>query len=46
MLGYHRVFDSLSEAVAAARPYAEGGFEHPDYAKLHMSLEHFHDWRR
>ncbi|MGA7383707.1 MAG: methyltransferase, TIGR04325 family [Methylocella sp.] len=38
MLGYHRVFDSLSEAIAAARPYAEGGFEHPDYAKLHMSL--------
>jgi len=38
MLGYHRVFDSLSEAVAAARPYAEGGFEHPDYAKLHMAL--------
>jgi hypothetical protein len=38
MLGYQRVFDSLSEAVAAARPYAEGGFEHPDYAKLHMSL--------
>jgi putative methyltransferase (TIGR04325 family) len=38
MLGYHRVFNSLPEAVAAARPYAEGGFEHPDYAKLHMSL--------
>ncbi|MGH6793798.1 MAG: methyltransferase, TIGR04325 family [Methylocella sp.] len=38
MLGYHRVFNSLSEAAAAARPYAEGGFEHPDYAKLHMSL--------
>jgi putative methyltransferase (TIGR04325 family) len=38
MLGYLRVFDSLPEAAAAARPYAEGGFEHPDYAKMHMSL--------
>jgi putative methyltransferase (TIGR04325 family) len=38
MLGYHRVFNSLSEAAAAARPYAEGGFEHPDYAKMHMLL--------
>jgi putative methyltransferase (TIGR04325 family) len=38
MLGYHRVFNSLPEAAAAARPYAEGGFEHPDYAGLHLSL--------
>jgi putative methyltransferase (TIGR04325 family) len=38
MLGYLRVFDSLPEAAAAAKPYAEGGFEHPDYAKMHMSL--------
>ncbi len=38
MLGYLRVFESLSDAVSAARPYAEGGFEHPDYAKLHTSL--------
>lgn len=38
MLGYLRVFNSFPEAAAAARPYAEGGFEHPDYAKLHMSL--------
>ena len=42
MLGYHRVFNSLPEAVAAARPYAEGGFEHPDYAKMHMSLVSCH----
>jgi putative methyltransferase (TIGR04325 family) len=38
MLGYLRIFNSLPEAAAAARPYAEGGFEHPDYAKLHMLL--------
>ncbi len=38
MLGYHRVFNSLSEAVAAAWPYAEGGFEHPEYANRQMSL--------
>jgi putative methyltransferase (TIGR04325 family) len=38
MLGYHRVFDSLPEAVAAARPYAEGGHEDPEHPKLHMSL--------
>jgi hypothetical protein len=38
MLGYLRVFDSLSEAVAAARPYAEGGHENAEHAKLLMSL--------
>jgi putative methyltransferase (TIGR04325 family) len=38
MLGYHRVFNSLPEAVAAARSYAEGGHEDPENAKLHMSL--------
>lgn len=38
MLGYLRVFDSLPDAADAARPYAEGGFEHPDYAKMHISL--------
>lgn len=39
LLGYQRVFDSLPEAVAAARPYAEGGHENPDNAKLHLWLE-------
>jgi putative methyltransferase (TIGR04325 family) len=38
MLGYHRVFNSFSDAVAAARPYADGGFEHPEYAKRHLPL--------
>jgi putative methyltransferase (TIGR04325 family) len=38
MLGYHRDFNSFSEAVAAARPYTDGGFEHPEYAKRHMLL--------
>jgi putative methyltransferase (TIGR04325 family) len=38
VLGYHRVFNSLSEAVAAARPYAEGGHENAEHSKLHMSL--------
>jgi putative methyltransferase (TIGR04325 family) len=38
MLGYHRVFNSLSEAVAAARPYAEGGHENAENSQLHMSL--------
>jgi hypothetical protein len=38
MVGYHRVFNSLSEAVAAARPYTNGGFEHPEYAKRHIAL--------
>jgi putative methyltransferase (TIGR04325 family) len=38
MLGYLRVFDSLPEAAAAARPYAEGAHQHPDYATLHMLL--------
>jgi putative methyltransferase (TIGR04325 family) len=38
MLGYHRVFNSLPEAVAAARPFAEGGHEDPEHPKLHMSL--------
>jgi putative methyltransferase (TIGR04325 family) len=38
MLGYLRVFDSLPEAVAAARPYAEGGHEDPEHPKHHMSL--------
>lgn len=38
MLGYHHLFNSFSQAVAAARPYADGGFEHPEYAKRHMSL--------
>jgi putative methyltransferase (TIGR04325 family) len=38
MVGYHRVFNSLSEAVAAARPYTDGGFEHPEYAKRHIAL--------
>ena len=38
LLGYHRVFNSFSEAVAAARPYTDGGFEHPEYAKRHMAL--------
>lgn len=37
-LGYLRVFNSLPEAEAAARPYADGGHEHPDNAKLHMSV--------
>lgn len=38
VLGYQRVFDSLTEAQAAAGPYACGGFEHEDYGKLHLSL--------
>lgn len=38
MLGYLRDFNRLPEAIAAARPYAEGGPEHPDAAKEHMSL--------
>lgn len=38
MLGYRRVFDSLPEAVAAARPYAEGSHENLENARLHMSL--------
>lgn len=38
MLGYHRVFNSLPEAIAAARPYAEGGHENAEHSKLHMSL--------
>jgi putative methyltransferase (TIGR04325 family) len=38
MLGYLRVFESLREAEVAARPYAEGGHQHPHYATLHMSL--------
>ncbi|MFZ0496457.1 MAG: methyltransferase, TIGR04325 family [Methylocella sp.] len=38
LLGYLRVFESLREAEVAARPYAEGGHQHPDYAVLHMSL--------
>jgi putative methyltransferase (TIGR04325 family) len=38
MLGYLRVFDSFPEAAAAARPYADGGHENPEYAKLQMSL--------
>src|SRR5580704_18139524 len=37
MLGYLRVFESLREAEVAARPYAEGGNQCPDYATLHMS---------
>jgi putative methyltransferase (TIGR04325 family) len=38
ILGYHRLFNSLSQAVAAARPYAEGGHQDPEHPKLHMSL--------
>jgi putative methyltransferase (TIGR04325 family) len=38
ILGYHRVFDNFPEAVAAARPYAERGHEHPLGANKHMSL--------
>jgi hypothetical protein len=38
ILGYHRVFDSLSEAVAAARPYAEAGHEDPEHSKLLLLL--------
>ena len=38
MLGYLRVFDSLPEAVAAARPYAEGGHEDPEHSKLLLLL--------
>jgi putative methyltransferase (TIGR04325 family) len=38
MLGYHRVFNSLSEAVAAARPYADGGHEDPEHPKRLMLL--------
>jgi putative methyltransferase (TIGR04325 family) len=38
MLGYRRVYESLREAQDAARPYADGGFEHPDYGRLHLSI--------
>ncbi len=38
MLGYQRVFNSLSEAAAAALPYADGGHEVPEHSKLHMAL--------
>jgi hypothetical protein len=38
LLGYHRLFDSFPEAIAAARPYAEGGHENPLGATIHMSL--------
>ena len=38
VLGYHRVFNSLSEAVAAARPYADGGHEDPEHPKRLMLL--------
>jgi hypothetical protein len=45
MLGYHRVFNSFSDAVAAARPYEDGGFEHPEYAKRHLPLAEAPGWR-
>ncbi len=38
ILGYHRVFENLSEAAAAAQPYAEGGHINPLGTTAHMSL--------
>jgi hypothetical protein len=38
LVGFHRVFNSLEEAVAAARPFAEGGHENPGNATLHLML--------
>jgi putative methyltransferase (TIGR04325 family) len=38
LVGFHRVFDSLAEAEAAAQPYAEGGHKNPENADLHIRL--------
>lgn len=38
ILGYHRLFDNLAEAVAAAAPYADKGHNNPGATSLHMSL--------
>jgi putative methyltransferase (TIGR04325 family) len=38
ILGYHRAFDSFSEAITAAQPYAKGGHENPLGVTVHLSL--------
>jgi putative methyltransferase (TIGR04325 family) len=38
LLGYHRVFDDLPQAVAAAEPYSGGGHLSPEVGTLHLSL--------